>query len=153
MYIMLTSHDTTILTSHSSNVLPDGLAAETFQTLALLFPRYDYKAREWFNAKFSSELAGGSIDSQVLECEERYGRHGNDFKYWRKEMNALQAILDNPKPKSIFQHFKNRRNIVQWYTFWVAILVLILTVFFGLAQSVLSAVQVYKAYHPTSAGT
>lgn len=152
VHLCTSNRHATLLTANCSYVLPEGLAAETFQTLAVLFPRSDFKAREWFKAEFLDHLDGTEIDSQVLECDERYGRHSNDLRYWRKEMNALQAILDNPKPKSIFQLFKDRRNPVQWYTFWVAILVFILTIFFGLAQSVFSAIQVYKAYHPSKAG-
>jgi hypothetical protein len=51
---------------------------------------------------------------------------------------------------SILQFWYDRRNKVQWYTFWIAVLILCLTVFFGLVQSIEGALQVYKAYHPTT---
>ena len=51
--------------------------------------------------------------------------------------------------RTINQWWNDRRNGVQWYTFWVAVLVLILTIVFGMAQTVEGALQVYKAYHPT----
>lgn len=41
----------------------------------------------------------------------------------------------------------HRRDGVQWYTFWTAIVVLILTVFLRLVQSVEGAIQVYEANH------
>lgn len=37
------------------------------------------------------------------------------------------------------------------YTFWVAILVLVLTLLFRILQSIEGAFQIYKAYHPTPA--
>ena len=35
---------------------------------------------------------------------------------------------------------------MQWYTFWVAILVFVMTVFFGFVQSVEGALQVYLSW-------
>ena len=53
------------------------------------------------------------------------------------------------KPSTISQFRYDRRNGVQWYTFWVAVLVLVLTVAFGVIQSIEGALQAYKAYYPT----
>jgi hypothetical protein len=39
---------------------------------------------------------------------------------------------------------------IQWFNFWFAVALLVgLTVFFGLVQSIEGALQVYKAYHPS----
>jgi len=75
--------------------------------------------------------------------------YANDFKFWRRELVALQKAFNAPRHKNIFQVLRDKRNIVQWYTFWIAAVVLILTIFFGVVQSVEGALQVYKAYHPS----
>lgn len=61
----------------------------------------------------------------------------------------LKQAYDETTPRGLPQWWYDRRNGVQWYTFWTAIVVLVLTVFFGLVQSVEGAIQVYKAYHPS----
>lgn len=72
------------------------------------------------------------------------------FKFWRDELVTLKELYEQPRPNSISQFWHDSRNKVQWYTFWVAVLVLCLTIFFGVVQSVEGAMQVYKAYHPTA---
>ncbi len=47
------------------------------------------------------------------------------------------------------QWWHDRRNGERWFTFWVAILVLMITIALGLIQCIESALQVYKAYYPT----
>jgi len=75
-------------------------------------------------------------------------RRAMNFEYWRDELMTLKERFDQPKPTSISQFWHDRRNGPQWYTFWIAVTVLCLTVFFGLVQSIEGALQVYKAYHP-----
>jgi hypothetical protein len=58
-----------------------------------------------------------------------------------------QTFDDDSSPKTMMQWIRDRRNAVQWYSFWTAVL---LTIFFGLVQSIEGALQVYKAYHPTA---
>jgi hypothetical protein len=91
------------------------------------------------------------IDAQLIKC----GRLTPDdrqiqrFVYWHERLGILKEIFDDTKPRTISQFWYDRRNGVQWYTFWVAVLVLILTVFFGVIQSIEGALQAYKAYRPT----
>ena len=40
----------------------------------------------------------------------------------------LKQAFDEAQPKTIRQWWYDSRNGVQWYTFWVAVLVLVLTV-------------------------
>lgn len=60
----------------------------------------------------------------------------------------LKQCYDNTKPKTMNQWWRDRRNGVQWYTFWAAIFILVLTIFFGLVQSIEGGLQVYKAFAP-----
>lgn len=57
----------------------------------------------------------------------------------------LKQVYDEAQPKTLRQWWHDRRNAVQWYTFWVAVLVLILTVVFGLIQSIEGAIQAYTS--------
>lgn len=130
----------------SSDLFPPGLAEETLRTLATLFPSYDSKTRKWVLAESTSTQP---IDNEVLECGCVRDRRVDQFKYWHKELIALQKIFDKPRQMTLAQSLHDRRDITRWYTFWIAVVVLVLTVFFGVTQTILSAMQVYKAYHPT----
>ncbi|KAF2825903.1 hypothetical protein CC86DRAFT_370764 [Ophiobolus disseminans] len=117
----------------------------------MLFPRYDKITEKWL----SSELASGK-DSILPDPALLHGtrmvsddRRAVNFEFWRDELLTLKERFDEPRPSSITQFWYDRRNKVQWYTFWIAVLVLCLTIFFGVIQSVEGALQVYKAYHPT----
>jgi hypothetical protein len=92
------------------------------------------------------------VDAEILNCDRVQGeeRCANTFEFWRDELLILRDILEKPRRTSILQFWYDRRNKVQWYTFWIAVLILCLTVFFGLVQSIEGALQVYKAYHPTT---
>jgi hypothetical protein len=88
---------------------------------------------------------------EILNCERVRGeeRRAEEYKFWRDELLTLKELFEKPRPTSIVQFWYDRRNKMQWYTFWIATLVLCLTIFFGLIQSIEGALQVYKAYHPT----
>lgn len=133
-----------------SDIFPDGFAAETLRTLALLFPPHDVRTKKWI-VSGSRYWKDGSVqvDLEILKCGRVRDRSADQFAYWRKELVALQVIFDKPRQLTLTQSLHDRRNIAQWYTFWIAVVVLVLTVFFGMIQSVLAAVQVYKAYHPS----
>jgi hypothetical protein len=60
----------------------------------------------------------------------------------------LKQAFDEATPMKMSQWWHDRRNGYQWYTLWVAVFVLFLTVFFGMVQSVEGALQVWKAFHP-----
>lgn len=120
--------------------LPSNLATETLRTLALLFPA-DSETKKWL-----AQLPG------AVQSMPRFGRLNSDmrqieqFQYWRDRIVMLKQVFDDAQPKTLSQWWHDRRSGVQWYTFWVAILVLSLTVFFGLVQSIEGAMQVYASF-------
>lgn len=69
--------------------LPDGLAAETLQTLALLLPTADSETKRWFSK--TAETA--QLDSHAIRC----GRLRSDrrqiekFKFWRDRLVTLKT--------------------------------------------------------------
>lgn len=92
------------------------------------------------------------MDRRLTRCGNlnRCHRQVQNFKFWRDRLVILKQAYDEATPSTLSQWWHDRRNGVQWYTFWVAVLVLTLTIFFGLIQSIEGALQVYKAYYPSS---
>ncbi|KAH6980077.1 hypothetical protein EDB82DRAFT_278293 [Fusarium venenatum] len=132
----------------SDSLLPKGLADETLQTLALLFPSSDVETRKWF-----SQLSDTGLDKRVIQCGQLKTDHRQTerFRFWNDRLVVLKQVFDEAQPKSLSQWWHDRRNGVQWYrssryTFWVAVLVLVLTIFFGLVQSIEGALQVYASF-------
>ncbi len=64
---------------------------------------------------------------------------------------VLKQVFDEATPQTLTQWWFDRRNGVQWYTFWVAISVFCLTMIFGLIQSITGIMQVYAAFHTVKA--
>jgi hypothetical protein len=101
---------------------------ETFRTLMLLFPRGHKFTETWYRKLVSTER----LDPCVIKCgclraDDRQFEH---FKYWRDRLVILKQVFDESRLSTLSQWWNDRRNGPQWYTFWVAILVLILTIFF-----------------------
>jgi hypothetical protein len=125
-------------------MFPPGFIDETLRTIALLIPRYDKRSRKWYQ----SHITKHGVDETVLDCMhiDADGRQIENFRFWRDQLVVLKHVYDESRPGTLSQWWHDRRNGVQWYTFWVAILVLILTIFFGFIQSIEGALQVYKSY-------
>jgi hypothetical protein len=70
------------------------------------------------------------------------------FRYWHDRFVILKQVLDDTEPSTVKQWWRDRRKRVQWYTFWVAAMVLALAVLFGLVQCVEGGLQVWKTYYP-----
>ncbi|KAI3393109.1 hypothetical protein diail_4738 [Diaporthe ilicicola] len=130
------------------SLLPDGLAEETLLTLKLLLPAADSETRRWF----SKEAATAPLDGRAIQCGRlRSGRRQiESFRFWRDRLVTLKQVFDETQPRTLSQWWNDRRNGVQWYTFWVAVLVLVLTVLFGFIQSVEGALQVYASFKSIS---
>ena len=131
-----------------NQIFPPGLLQETLRTLALLFPPHDPDTE-----KFLGMLDGNTIlDQQLTNCKplRLSERQIQTYDFWHDLLVILKQAFDQSRPATLSQWWHDRRNGVQWYTFWVAIVVLFLTIFFGMVQSIEGALQVYKAYHPTA---
>ncbi|KAK7979836.1 hypothetical protein PG989_012293 [Apiospora arundinis] len=154
---LLIFHHVSFLEYNHNALFPDGLVDEILRTLALLLPEAQFgrrsrgAGRKWLRQTRLREADGRVLDMRLAHCgnlqmEERQIEH---FTYWRDRLVILKQAYDDATPRTIAQWWHDRRNGVQWYTFWVAILVLVLTAFLGLVQCVESALQVYKAYVPS----
>lgn len=113
----------------------------------LLFPKGHQSTELWYRKLASvKDLDPGVIECGRLRADDRQFER---FEYWRDRLLILKQVFDESSPSTLSQWWNDRRDGVQWYTFWVAVLVLLLTLFFGVVQSIEGALQVYKAYHPT----
>jgi hypothetical protein len=132
-----------------SQLFPLGLIEETLRTIALLFPQDDGQTEKWFRKLQNSR----DVDKLLLRCGSLRldDRQIEKFHFWHDRLVILKQAFDESRPAKLSQWWIDRRNGVQWYTFWVAVVVLILTIFFGLVQSIEGALQVYKAFNPTPA--
>ncbi|KAF2035998.1 hypothetical protein EK21DRAFT_106832 [Setomelanomma holmii] len=132
---------------HQDNLYPTDLVEETQRTLILLFPQHDHAQQRWLQ----SQRKRYTIDHQLasngqLRLDERQLK---SFRFWHDRLAILKQAYDEARLATLSQWWYDRRNGVQWYTFWVAVCVFLLTVFFGMVQSIEGALQVSKAYHPT----
>ncbi|KAH7085946.1 hypothetical protein BKA63DRAFT_529471 [Paraphoma chrysanthemicola] len=143
-------HHVSFLKRQKNNPLyPPGFIDETLRTLSLLFTKHDKQSRKWLQTLATSPL----IDGQIMHCEKLRldDRQIEAFKFWHDRLIILKQAFDESRPAKLSQWWYDRRDGYLWYTFWVAVFVLFLTVFFGMVQSIEGALQVYKAYHPTGA--
>ncbi|KAL8736847.1 MAG: hypothetical protein Q9181_002262, partial [Wetmoreana brouardii] len=124
-------------------LLKDDLIDETLRTLGLLIPSNDARSRKWFAKK-----------QRILSLDSKTGSYGplnasarqiEKFHYWRDRLVVLKQTFDDSEPNTIASWWYDDRKMVQWYTFWVAALVLLLTIVFGLIQSVSGVVQAWAA--------
>ena len=130
------------------SIFPDGLIEETICTLGLLIPSTDKSSRTWFQKK-QKELG---LDAKAgtygpLNAAKRQIEH---FKYWRDRLTVLKQTFDESEPRTISLWWYDDRKKVQWYTFWIAALVLLLTILFGLTQSVAGVIQAWAAVRSLS---
>ena len=64
------------------------------------------------------------------------------FTTWRNRLLDLQEALNNSKPRKARQWVYDRRDSNQQATFWLAVTAIVLTLLFGLIQSVTGILQV-----------
>ncbi|KAI0429288.1 hypothetical protein F5Y09DRAFT_262673 [Xylaria sp. FL1042] len=131
-------------------MFPPGFIDETLSTLSLLIPQNDTKTQEWIE----SQIEDHDLDPLLTECGSlsTQERRFENFNYWNNRLVILKQALDESRPQTLSQWWFDRRNGVQWYTFWVAILVFLVTIFFGLVQSLEGALQVYLSWKALERG-
>nr|CDP28668.1 Putative protein of unknown function [Podospora anserina S mat+] len=148
-HLLLTDDDSTLFIFHhasflechlqpfSSPLYPADLVHEKLSTIALL--------------SHSPRQHPTGIDPRLSICGtlQAHDRQIERFYFWRDRLVILKQTYDDTTPNSLQKWWYDRRNGVQWYTFWVAVLVLLITTVLSLLQTVAAFLQVYKAYVPT----
>ncbi|KAI0451927.1 hypothetical protein F5B21DRAFT_516354 [Xylaria acuta] len=138
LVVTLSTTDATVLTSIALFI-----RMSEFRSLI----RNNNNKRVWFQ-KLCSASGPCPVDHQVALCgnlraEERQIER---FAFWRDRSIILKQIYDDATPMTIKQWWHDRRNGERWFAFWVAVLVLMITMTLGLVQYIESALQAYKAY-------
>ncbi|KAL9102264.1 MAG: hypothetical protein Q9163_002574 [Psora crenata] len=147
-------HQVSILALHfasESSPLPKSLIDETLRTISLLLPPRLGEPNPWSQV----ERQRYKLDAHISVYKRLNGseRQINRFTYWRDRLVLLKRTFDDAEPRTISQLYHDDRKKTQWFTFWVAVLVFIITLFFGVIQSVASIIQAWasvKALHSKS---
>jgi hypothetical protein len=129
--------------SRLRDIFPDNFLDETRRTLSLMLPIADKESMKWFNSeqrRLGLDVAAG--DCRHLRATQRTIQ---GFNFWRDRLIMTKEVFDLSQPNGLLQFWRDDRNRVQWWTFWIAIVVFLLT----LVGVIESALQVYKAYHPS----
>ena len=139
-------HQVSILRLHDilpNDILPEGLAEETIRTISLLMPPVLGEPNPWFRQQQQMH----KIDAEAGNCDRLNSsqRQIKNFAYWRDRLVLLKRTFDDAEPRNLSQLWWDDRKKTQWFTFWVAVLVFILTLFFGIVQSVASIVQAWAS--------
>ena len=139
-------HQVSILRLHEvleNDILPEDLAEETIRTISLLMPPVLGEPNPWFRQQQQKH----KIDAEAGNCDRLNSsqRQIQNFAYWRDRLVLLKRTFDDAEPRNLSQLWWDDRKKTQWFTFWVAVLVLILTLFFGIIQSVASIVQAWAS--------
>ncbi|KAK4160270.1 hypothetical protein QBC43DRAFT_325699 [Cladorrhinum sp. PSN259] len=68
------------------------------------------------------------VDKKIATCGSLRTelRQFERFKYWRDSLVVLKEVFDEAELRTLSQWWWDRRKRVQWYTFWLAVLVLVL---------------------------
>ena len=124
-----------------SSILPKDLLEDTLRSLALLLPRANIESKRWYqkNLKRYPNLDPKAGDLTMASKD----RVLDEYTFWKERLEIIVEAYNKSEPKALPQWWNDRRNKVQWYTFWIAALVLLLTIVFGLIQSITGILQVY----------
>ncbi|ERF73921.1 hypothetical protein EPUS_05344 [Endocarpon pusillum Z07020] len=107
---------------------------ETLLSLDLLFPIRDHATSQLLEDHRQSFHESGPFLAQSSTLTL------GDFDYWRDRLLELREVLDAP-PVSWQQLYRDRRNPQQFWTFWIALFILALT----LLSSIASLVQAWAS--------
>ncbi|KAK7995444.1 hypothetical protein PG990_014217 [Apiospora arundinis] len=102
-------------------VFPKVLLREAISTLNLLFPHWDPNTQSFLSAQNQSfHTIAPFTGPRRLDL--------NEFNYWRDQLSELYERVYLAPADSWRQLWADRRNPHQWWTFWIAVVVLVLSV-------------------------
>ncbi|MCJ1456901.1 hypothetical protein MMC28_007267 [Mycoblastus sanguinarius] len=156
-HLLLTDDDTKLMLFHQVSFLqlhklgvirplPADLVIETMRSISLLLPPSMGKPNSWFEQE-RQKYPFLLLDAQAGICGRLNSsdRQIDTFSYWRDRLVLLKRTFDDAEPRNLSQLWWDDRKKTQWFTFWVAVLVFIMTVFFGVIQSVTGIVQAWAS--------
>ncbi|MDI1487117.1 MAG: hypothetical protein OHK93_006385 [Ramalina farinacea] len=147
--VLLLFHQISILDLHAlspTSPLPRDLIDETIRTTSLLIPPVLGSPNPWFLRRQQAS-SHSPLDAAAGLCKRLNStdRQIENFHYWRDRLVLLKRTFDEAEPRTVRQLWEDDRKRAQWFTFWVAVLVFVMTVVFGVVQSVAGIVQAWAS--------
>ena len=134
------------------------LRTELIQSLNLLFPDGDLRTQKFLSHPSSLPFFKAIIDhlsftnrreSQTIVSEEPVLDPGRiylcEFYHFRDHIAEIAYEFSSPPPK-VKQVWTDRRNALQWWTFWFAFAIFCFTIVFGVVTILLAGLQTRYAY-------
>lgn len=121
-------------------LLTKSLISETLSTIDLLIPLTNPECNSWL----ARELQTWGLDRNINH-RDPLNLNKTRYTYWKDRLLDIEATFQRAKPRSIFQWWYDRRDMQQWWGFWLVVVGIFLTVLFGLIQSITGIVQVVLA--------
>ena len=132
----------------SRDIYPAGLLKETAETVALLFPFEETsnknRHRRFSRRRFIRRVRKRADVDVEMGVVSKTPRNLDHYHYWRDRLEAIQIHYDQTDPKRLRQWLHDRRDSNRFYTFWFAVTAILLTLLFGLIQSVTGIVSVVR---------
>ncbi|KAI8945402.1 hypothetical protein F4801DRAFT_568387 [Xylaria longipes] len=121
--------------------IPTQVIEETIESLDYLFPAYEQRTTDY-------------LEKNGINLDDENGCRGvrpalKDFALYNSRLIDIAYEFLNP-PRDWRSIWKDRRNPMQFWTFWLGLLIFIITVVLGVVASVLAGLQLGVALYPPS---
>jgi hypothetical protein len=77
----------------------------------------------------------------------------SDFQIFSTRLKALQAYINSQNPNKAKLLWKDRRDLLRWYTLWTVIIIGGIGILLAIVQVILSAFQVALAFESLRQGS
>ncbi|KAH9229131.1 hypothetical protein K456DRAFT_56520 [Colletotrichum gloeosporioides 23] len=122
--------------------VPREVIHETIESLKYLYPRDRATAKLFEQEGFNLYSFHQPVTDRPRLME---------FKYYRSRLVDVAYEFLNP-PRKWRSIWKDRRNPMQFWTFWLGLLIFLFTLAFGIMATVLAGLQLHVALHPPKEG-
>lgn len=116
------------------------LIEETIKSLDLLFPKWDDRTTKFLD----SEKQYIHLDGEPPY--ERFSKI-HEFRYWNGRLLDLVTEFHS-SPTRWGQIWRDRRNPIAFWTFWIGLCIALMTLLFGITASLLAGFALQAALHP-----
>ncbi|KAK3292481.1 uncharacterized protein B0H64DRAFT_229327 [Chaetomium fimeti] len=127
--------------------IPLEVLKEALLTLDYLFPPDEKPTTEFLRRRHNRNFDILEVTSSSGPTKPRL----RDFRYYHDRLVEIAQEYLNP-PRDWSTVWSDNRNPVQFWTFWFGLLILIITLIFGVMATVLAGLQYGAAIHPPENG-
>ena len=130
-----------LLIEGNSGLYPASFLHETEDILRLLFPPESSKS----SRRIGKISKRGDVDLEV-QIRKHISLKLDSYPFWGERLAEIQRRYDTSRPKHVAQWYYDRRNRDARARLWIAIIIFVLTVLFGVISSVTGVLQVTAAW-------